>query len=795
MKSTKMLARFIPMLLLVLMSSSLLAQNITGLNVGYVKEKYRTTVIHIWKQTGKTIWTRTQMGSGQKTKFIEEKRAQDGVTLKLVGNIKQRIKIDIRQKTVFNLSSGAKGTIIETGPSKYGAAVITKNPSKPKAIIKANGQTVTYATFSKNGKPYGSFKQTGPKKWAEYKGNRKDHEFTETRRGPWSVFLTDKNRGISITVNLHTKKVSINNRPEYDVTYADARKVPGGTTNPTSSNIKAKGRTVTYIKFNGNGKPVGSLKQVGPRKWKEYKNGKEFATFSETNRDANSVYMKDAGRNLKLQIDLYTKRVKINGQNYFDITYADTRTVPRAPVNPIVTSGGSTNGSSSRDKNKLYNIRMHIYCAEPGDGNSDAEIFGNLYFQINNKKTYFFNESEDNHKHIYRNKSFVTPTKRFKLDGSSIAFGGHLIEEDTGGDDDLGTERKYMKTTDLLKIVKDKGASPYVIFREGSTKITVYLKVEEYYAPNVISSKRQKYEIGDFKSLIDGKDLYHQKDQDLTGMGNGFYNQTKSTAKYTSWEGMGLAQMQHVQGMAITDRGRLILSHDVNQGEGYFIYSKPNSAYGSKTPFSYTKQPDGSHPSAMQACGDYVIVTAKKTHIYKSTSSGLQRLNHLDFSDGAGAAGLVYSAKDDCYYALLTREVHYSSRGDMTLYKSSSNNLESASCTFTKVNSFTGPASSTGTQLFIQSDGTLFVLAMRTNDSYMSAALITDHIALGKINSDLTSCKLIKSTSNYRGTAPMTSASFRWAGTAYIKNNELYVASPDRTFESTFTIKHYRTRK
>mgnify|MGYP000577486798 CR=1 FL=1 len=226
MKSLKIINRFFPLLMLLFVSNSLWAQkNITGLNVGYVKEKYRTTVTHIWLQTGKTVWTRTQSGLGAQRKFIEEKREKDGVTLKLVGNIKERIKIDLRQKTVFNLTSGAAGKIIATGPSKYGAAVITNNSTKPKAKIKANGQTVTYATFSKNGRAYGSLKQIGPKKWAEYKGSRKDHEFTETRRGPWSVFLTDKTRGVSITVNLHTKKVLINNRPEYDVSYADARSV------------------------------------------------------------------------------------------------------------------------------------------------------------------------------------------------------------------------------------------------------------------------------------------------------------------------------------------------------------------------------------------------------------------------------------------------------------------------------------------------------------------------------------------------------------------------------------------
>lgn len=92
---------------------------------------------------------------------------------------------------------------------------------KPKLDTDVKGANVNLVEFS-TGSATGSFKETTPKKWAEYdaKGKKK-FQFEETGRDEWSVYMVDKSRGgMKIALDLWQKKVKIDGKPYYDITKA-----------------------------------------------------------------------------------------------------------------------------------------------------------------------------------------------------------------------------------------------------------------------------------------------------------------------------------------------------------------------------------------------------------------------------------------------------------------------------------------------------------------------------------------------------------------------------------------------
>jgi hypothetical protein len=73
-------------------------------------------------------------------------------------------------------------------------------------------------------------------------------------------------------------------------------------------------RSVTY--------PQGVYRQTGPRSWGEFdKSGKQTNAFVEDARDEWSVFLFDPARNVRVQIDLYRKKIRYteNGGSYADL--------------------------------------------------------------------------------------------------------------------------------------------------------------------------------------------------------------------------------------------------------------------------------------------------------------------------------------------------------------------------------------------------------------------------------------------------------------------------------------------
>jgi hypothetical protein len=73
------------------------------------------------------------------------------------------------------------------------------------------GGNVKLVIYGRGGQVGGAFYQTGPKKWLEYNDDHR-HEFQETSRDEWSVFLkntkaTSGGTGYEVRLDLHTHKV------------------------------------------------------------------------------------------------------------------------------------------------------------------------------------------------------------------------------------------------------------------------------------------------------------------------------------------------------------------------------------------------------------------------------------------------------------------------------------------------------------------------------------------------------------------------------------------------------------
>lgn len=198
----------------------------------------------------------------------------------------------------------------------------------PMAGNPVKGWDATYVKYcSADRRIYGSFEKTDGKNWKET-NNQGTNYFVETHRDEWSVYLNDASRGVRIQLDLWVKKVKIAPyNSEYIVTAAKAgpRKLSGKKTisprvqpnlpvQPMVGN-PVKGWDASFVKYcSADRKIYGSFTQTGGKNWKESNNqGTNY--FVETHRDEWSVYLNDAGRGIRVQLDLWVKKVKVAPYN------------------------------------------------------------------------------------------------------------------------------------------------------------------------------------------------------------------------------------------------------------------------------------------------------------------------------------------------------------------------------------------------------------------------------------------------------------------------------------------------
>lgn len=178
-------------------------------------------------------------------------------------------------------------------------------------IVKVAGE-VNGASVKRVFHAGGRFVDKGNGKWEERGNDGAKFDFRETGRDEWSVYLTDDSRGVNLQLDLHRKMIFYSDantpqRPQYEITKAEAGKSGGSSATPTPSAVN--GRNVKNVKYEG-----GSFRQKKDGSWIE-KNNDGKHNFVETGRDDWSVYLEDKSRNVNIQLDLHRKEIFYSDAN------------------------------------------------------------------------------------------------------------------------------------------------------------------------------------------------------------------------------------------------------------------------------------------------------------------------------------------------------------------------------------------------------------------------------------------------------------------------------------------------
>ncbi len=332
---------------------------VNGYSVNYIDFGQNGNKLGVYEQIGDKKWREVGSKRGASSfNFVETQRDEWSVYL-LDKSRNVNIQLDLHTKKVmYSVGGGKRSPIYEV-----------MNPSS-----KMNGWLVSEVTYGSNrGAKLGTFVEKENKAWQEISLKDGKHNFTETHRDQWSVYLQDKSRNVFIQLDLHTKKVmySVGNgakRPLYEVMTASSKKqastVGTSTVKPTPerpvsrrptdrrpvskpASTVVNGYSVNYIAFGQNGNKLGVYEQIGDKKWREVgsKRGASSFNFVETQRDEWSVYLLDKSRNVNIQLDLHTKKVmysvgggkrspiyevmnpssKMNGWLVSEVTYGSNR--------------------------------------------------------------------------------------------------------------------------------------------------------------------------------------------------------------------------------------------------------------------------------------------------------------------------------------------------------------------------------------------------------------------------------------------------------------------------------------
>lgn len=161
-------------------------------------------------QDSPTTW-REDAGSNGQFRFIEVSRTDRGVYLYDAGR-RVNIVLDMFQRKVLYSDPLQSFPLYD----------ITSESAK------INGRIVRLVRYmDKKGALAGGFSQQADRKWVEFGPTQNvKFNYTEAARDDWSVYLQDATRGVSIQIDLHTRKVihsdrTITRQPLYDVAAAE----------------------------------------------------------------------------------------------------------------------------------------------------------------------------------------------------------------------------------------------------------------------------------------------------------------------------------------------------------------------------------------------------------------------------------------------------------------------------------------------------------------------------------------------------------------------------------------------
>jgi hypothetical protein len=189
----------------------------------------------------------------------------------------------------------------------FGLALLLSVPTAAWAEQGVNGRNVTVVQT-----PQTKFSLLAGRAWVEQgNGGGGVFNFTENNRDDWSVYLSDNSRGVQLQLDLHQRMVF----------YSDATSPRRPLYPINGSSAVVNGRNVISV-----GLQTGQIRMTGQNTWVEQGNDGGQFNFVEDNRDDWSVYLSDASRGVRLQIDIHRKLV----------LYADGGAPNMRPLYPIV---------------------------------------------------------------------------------------------------------------------------------------------------------------------------------------------------------------------------------------------------------------------------------------------------------------------------------------------------------------------------------------------------------------------------------------------------------------------------
>ncbi|MGB0929350.1 MAG: DUF7452 domain-containing protein [Chitinophagales bacterium] len=286
--------------------SQLLTKFVSGRNVNHVEFGTNGRNLGTYKQVGEKAWVEMGTARGASSfRFEEVKRDQWSVYLQDLTR-STYIQLDLRNKKVLygGKAEQAKRPIYDILSASDNPPTKPQQPEGKPSLELVNGKNVNYVEFGRNNGKLGVYRQFSAKMWKEIaaaKGGN-NYEFREMNRDEWSVYLKDESRGVSIQLDLHTKKVmysdprSPQKRPLYDI---------------LKSSAKVNGWLAQEVTYSGNKGVRGKFVQKDGKGWVEVDlvKGKTIFNFTETQRDDWSVYLFDKSRNAHVQLDLHTNQV------------------------------------------------------------------------------------------------------------------------------------------------------------------------------------------------------------------------------------------------------------------------------------------------------------------------------------------------------------------------------------------------------------------------------------------------------------------------------------------------------
>lgn len=236
----------------------------------------------------------------------------------------------IETKLSLNRFIGTKGNnnlVIVHKSQQFTFRKVGSNTPPPVASTpkKVKSRDLMAVDFSNNGKPAGSFENIGGQQWGEFKLGKSTihHYFEETGRGPFSVFLLDKKRNLRVTLNLHTKKVSINNSPAYDIANA-------------SEEVRLSGYSVGKVKVTGS-----TYVKMFDNEWHRTSSTGIENVYFEQSKNKNEVQLisKYGTSTRKVKIDVKNNKVISNTSGAAFSNGAFTNAIKSMAVRPAVLPG------------------------------------------------------------------------------------------------------------------------------------------------------------------------------------------------------------------------------------------------------------------------------------------------------------------------------------------------------------------------------------------------------------------------------------------------------------------------